>query len=297
MSLRTLLGARAPLFSEVAEAAHVVELESFFLFPSSLAELPLSPLDATFDTDRGARDGVRPPRGRGRRSSPQGRRAPASQATRERGPTAQPSPRCSRSERSTSGSWPPACAPPPRSSSRATSRARRIASPASSATGPTRSVPVSRSTRFAALAVADRIGGDHPPPDEAQSRFREAIEDGVLKVMSKMGIYPVPRASLKSGEVRPLAAPGGTVEEHPIGGTTHRGKTAHKVILSEGPVHRLGGVEGPDGPNHWTMPQSAQATTEIPAISRQVVAVKLCGRSTREAHLPSIHGAHPVRRV
>jgi glutamate synthase (ferredoxin) len=43
----------------------------------------------------------------------------------------------------------------------------------------------------AALAAADKLGGDHPSPAEAQLRFRESIEDGVLKVMSKMGIADV----------------------------------------------------------------------------------------------------------
>ena len=53
MSLRTLLGAREPLLSEVPEAAHVVELESFFLYPTALAGLPLTPLAAAFHEDEG----------------------------------------------------------------------------------------------------------------------------------------------------------------------------------------------------------------------------------------------------
>ena len=47
-SLQTLLGARAPLLEETAEAAAGIELESFFLFPSALEALPLRRLDATF---------------------------------------------------------------------------------------------------------------------------------------------------------------------------------------------------------------------------------------------------------
>ena len=43
----------------------------------------------------------------------------------------------------------------------------------------------------AALAAADKLGGDHPSPAEAQLRLRESIEDGVLKIMSKMGIADV----------------------------------------------------------------------------------------------------------
>jgi len=44
---------------------------------------------------------------------------------------------------------------------------------------------------LASLAAADKIGGDRPSADEAQRRFRAAIEDGVLKVMAKMGISDV----------------------------------------------------------------------------------------------------------
>ena len=41
------------------------------------------------------------------------------------------------------------------------------------------------------LAAADKIGGDRPSPEEAQQRLFTALEDGVLKVMSKMGISDV----------------------------------------------------------------------------------------------------------
>jgi glutamate synthase domain-containing protein 2/glutamate synthase domain-containing protein 1/glutamate synthase domain-containing protein 3 len=41
---------------------------------------------------------------------------------------------------------------------------------------------------IAHLADEDRIGGDNPTASEAQRRFRSALEDGVRKVMSKMGI-------------------------------------------------------------------------------------------------------------
>jgi len=40
----------------------------------------------------------------------------------------------------------------------------------------------------AALADEDRIGGDNPSSSVAQERLRAALEDGVRKVMSKMGI-------------------------------------------------------------------------------------------------------------
>jgi glutamate synthase (ferredoxin) len=43
----------------------------------------------------------------------------------------------------------------------------------------------------AGLAAADKVGGDRPDPVEAQRRLLHALEDGVLKVMSKMGIADV----------------------------------------------------------------------------------------------------------
>jgi glutamate synthase (ferredoxin) len=41
------------------------------------------------------------------------------------------------------------------------------------------------------LAAIDKVGGDRPSTDEAQRRLLTALEDGVLKVMSKMGIADV----------------------------------------------------------------------------------------------------------
>jgi glutamate synthase (ferredoxin) len=41
------------------------------------------------------------------------------------------------------------------------------------------------------LAASDKIGGDRPDPAEAQRRLLHAFEDGVLKVMSKLGIADV----------------------------------------------------------------------------------------------------------
>jgi glutamate synthase domain-containing protein 2/glutamate synthase domain-containing protein 1/glutamate synthase domain-containing protein 3 len=187
MSLRTLLGARAPLLSEVAEAAHVVELESFFLFPSSLAELPLSPLDATFDgaeglettcarlaveaeeaVDRGVRlllltdEAAGPDRAAVPSLLAVGavhqRLVAAGLRTRASIVLASDEPRETHHFACLLGFGADAICP-------------RLAL-----------------DTLAGLAASDRIGGDHPPPDEAQNRFRAAIEDGVLKVMSKMGI-------------------------------------------------------------------------------------------------------------
>ncbi len=61
MSLRTLLGPRHPLLSESAEATQLVELDTFFLFPSAVTALtntttapfPAVRLDATFPVSEG----------------------------------------------------------------------------------------------------------------------------------------------------------------------------------------------------------------------------------------------------
>src|SRR5439155_9574105 len=58
MSLRTLLGPRAPLVGEHPRAARLLELESFFLFPSAADELARrgAVLDASFSEQEGLRD-------------------------------------------------------------------------------------------------------------------------------------------------------------------------------------------------------------------------------------------------
>jgi glutamate synthase domain-containing protein 2/glutamate synthase domain-containing protein 1/glutamate synthase domain-containing protein 3 len=186
MSLRTLLGARAPLLGEHPRAAHLLELDSFFLFPSAASELAARGivLDATF----GEREGLR-------RACV--RLAEAALAADAELLLLDDS-------------------------------ADRPAVPAVLAVGAVHQhlVAVGARTRkslvvvsdepreahdfacllgygadaicprlaletVAALAAQDKVGGDHPAPAEAQLRFREAVEDGVLKIMSKMGIAEV----------------------------------------------------------------------------------------------------------
>jgi len=183
MSLRTLLGARAPLVGEHPRRARLLELDSFFLFPSVLDELACrgAVLDATFDGHEGLRGA------------------------------------CSRLAAA-------ACAAD-NELIVLDDRAMRPSVPAVLAIGAVHQrlvheglrtgasiVVVSDEPReahdfacllgygadaicprlaletVAALAAVDKLGGDHPSPAEAQLRFRESVEDGVLKIMSKMGI-------------------------------------------------------------------------------------------------------------
>ncbi|CAN5349469.1 glutamate synthase large subunit [soil metagenome] len=184
MSLRTLLGARPPLLGEHPRSARLLELESFFLFPSAASKLARRwiVLDATFDEREGLRHA------------------------------------CSRLAEKAMASWCELVV--------IDDRARGMSIPPLLAVGAvhrrlvdagirtTKSlVVVSDEPReahdfacllgygadavcpplaletVALLAADDKLGGDHhPSPAEAQLCFRESIEDGVLKTLSKMGI-------------------------------------------------------------------------------------------------------------
>ena len=102
MSLRTLIGPRAPLLSESDEAARLITLPSFFLYPSGVDNLaltdrapwPVIPLDLTFPVADGP-DGParrhRPPPGGGHRRG-RGRRGHARARDRRRQPRPRPDP-------------------------------------------------------------------------------------------------------------------------------------------------------------------------------------------------------------
>jgi glutamate synthase (ferredoxin) len=198
MSLRTLLGARAPLLSEGPEAGRLVELESFFLYPSALTELDATVLDATFDATEGLRGACERLAGEavaaaaaddellllGDRRSGEGR-APipallAAGAVHQRLVAEGLRTRASLIVES--------------DEPRETHHFATLLGYGADAI-----CPVLVLETMAALAAADKIGGDHPSPDEAQRRFREAMEDGILKVMSKMGISDV--ASYRGAQI------------------------------------------------------------------------------------------------
>ena len=190
MSLRTVLGSRAPLLSEGPEVAAGIELESFFLFPDALEQFQPVRLDATFAPDEGPRGGLRAARRRGRGGRPGGRRDAARRRTPA--PDRLPIPALLATGPSTTGSSRPAAAHEgdARRRDRRGARGaplrlparlrRRGDLPAPRARDARRSWP--RRTRSAATA---------PRPPRRSVRFKHAIEDGVLKVMSKMGISDV----------------------------------------------------------------------------------------------------------
>ncbi len=185
MSLRTLLGARAPLLRERADAAPLRELESFFLFPSALTALPATPLRATFTT--GLREACE-------RLGAEAEAAVANGAelllVTDRG----------------DGTAIPALLAVGAVHARLLAAGLRTrASILVESDEPREShhfacllgygadaiCPRLALETLAALAAADKLGGDRPSPALAQQRFRTAIEDGVLKVLSKLGIADV----------------------------------------------------------------------------------------------------------
>ena len=190
MSLRTLLGARAPLLSEEAPAEKLVELESFFLYPSGLDGLEATTIDATFgsqetleaacvrlaaEAETAVRAGADVLLVSDAGASPERAPVPALLATGavhhglvELGlrslatiVVASDEPREVHHFACLLGYGAEAVCP-------------RLAL-----------------ETVAAMAAADKVGGDHPAADEAQRRFRATIEDGVMKVMAKMGISDV----------------------------------------------------------------------------------------------------------
>jgi glutamate synthase (ferredoxin) len=190
MSLSTLLGARGPLLVEAPDNAAGIELESFFLFPSALDELAIVRIDASFDPAEGLEGAC-------------ARLANAAEtAVREGHGMLLVSDRDASPER------------PPVPILLATAIVhhhlvkvglRTLATVLVESDEPREVHHVACLIGFgaeavcprlalltiAALAEQDRIGGDRPAPADAQIRFKQSIEDGVLKVMSKLGISDI----------------------------------------------------------------------------------------------------------
>jgi glutamate synthase (ferredoxin) len=190
MSLGVVLGARAPLLVEAPEAAAGIELESFFLFPSALEELAVVRLDATFTADEGLSGACE-------------RLADAAEAAVREGHGM-----LLVSDADAAPDRPPV----PMLLATSIVHHRLVAAGLRTLAtivvesdeprevhhfacllgfGAEAICPRLALQTVAALAETDRLGGDRPSPAEAQLRFKQAMEEGVLKVMSKMGISDV----------------------------------------------------------------------------------------------------------
>ncbi len=189
-SLRTLLGGRSPILVESAEAAAGIELPGFLLYPDGVERLDTERLDVTFAPDEGlepaldrivaaAETAVRAGRGMlllsDRAASPE--RAPvpmllAVGAVHEH---------LVAEELRTFATLVVESDEP-----REVHHVACLLGYGAEAICPRLGLET-----VAALAAGDKLGGDRPSAGEAQVRFVRALEDGVLKVMSKMGISDV----------------------------------------------------------------------------------------------------------
>ena len=186
-SLRTLLGGRSPILVEDPEAAGGIELPSFLLFPDGVERLDTERLDATFAPGEGlepaldrilaeAEAAVRAGRGMLLLSD--------TAAGLDRAPVPMllavgaVHDRLVAEELRTFATLVVESDEP-----REVHHVACLLGYGAEAICPRLALET-----VAALAAGDKLGGDRPSPEEAQERFCRAIEDGVLKVMSKMGI-------------------------------------------------------------------------------------------------------------
>jgi glutamate synthase domain-containing protein 2/glutamate synthase domain-containing protein 1/glutamate synthase domain-containing protein 3 len=198
MSLRTLLGPRASILTERPEAARLLELGSFFLYPDGLQRIVLDPaipfgvqaVDATFPVADGP-DGLADALSRLGDEAVEHVRAGAGIVVV-----------------SDVGVDESRCRVPILLAVGAVHQ-RLLAENLRTRTSVVAETDEARETHDAAtllgygadaivprlvlqtisdLADEGRIGGDNPSASVAQERYRNAIEDGVLKIMSKMGI-------------------------------------------------------------------------------------------------------------
>jgi glutamate synthase domain-containing protein 2/glutamate synthase domain-containing protein 1/glutamate synthase domain-containing protein 3 len=198
MSLRTLLGPRASVLTETPEAAQLIELGSFFLYPGGLQRIVLSPhltfavqaVDATFPVAEGP-GGLEAALQRLGDEAVAHVRAGAGvvvvsdvgvDTDRARVPillaVGAVHQRLLRENLRTATSL-----------VAETDEARETHDAATLlGYGADAIVPRLVLQTIADLADEGRIGGHNPPASVAQERYRNALEDGVLKIMSKMGI-------------------------------------------------------------------------------------------------------------
>ncbi len=195
MSLRTCLGPRARLLEEPPEAAALVELSTFLLFPSGLEGVLRGPLraahlDATFPVSDGP-EGLETACARLRAQAQEAVRDGAGllvTSDRSAGPARAPIPALLATGAIHHGLV-EAGLRTRTSLVVETDEAREVHHFACLlGYGAEAICPRLALQSLAALAASSRLGRDHADALEVQRRFVHAVEDGVLKVLSKMGI-------------------------------------------------------------------------------------------------------------
>ncbi|MFA9429403.1 glutamate synthase-related protein [Egicoccus sp. AB-alg2] len=198
MSLRTLLGPREPILTERPEAARLLELGSFFLYPEGLQRIVLDPdipfgvqaVDATFPVADGT-TGLRAALERlGREAAAHVRTGAGIVVVSDAGVDEE---RCRVPILLAVGAVHHHLLDEglrTRTSIVAETDEARETHDAATLLGYGADAIVPRLVlqTIADLADEGRIGGDNPTASVAQERYRTAVEDGVLKIMSKMGI-------------------------------------------------------------------------------------------------------------
>ena len=254
-SLRTILGGRAPLLTEGPDTARGTEFESFFLYPDALdvARLHAPRRDRSRPDLHGAcvrlADEAEASVRAGRTAlADLGHRRPACRSRC-----------CSRSAPSTTDSSRAGCARSRRSSSRPTRRVRHTTSPACSATARRRSARGSRSRRWPHSPRRTGSAATGLSPDEAQRRFRAAIEDGVLKIMSKMGIADV--AAYCGAQIFDIVGLAPEVVELCFAGDALAGRR-HRLRRARARGARPGRDDAPGEPRLRQVPQGRRAARD-----------------------------------
>ncbi len=275
MSIQTLLGARAPLLVESPEAAGGYELESFFLFHGALEGVPTVALQATFEP------------GEGLRAACERLADEAATAARD-GAVLVVTDAAASSER------------PPIPALLAVAfvhhhlvelglrtRATLVVESAEPREvhdfacllgyGAEAICPSLALETVASLAADDKLGRDHPTPAEAQWRYRRAIEEGVLKVLSKMGISDL--ASYCGAQIFEAVGVGPELVDTAFRGTPSAVGGIGCAELEEDVLGRLASLSGPrpalahpgyvkfrkGGEGHATEPVVVEAAHEMAA--------------------------------
>jgi glutamate synthase domain-containing protein 2/glutamate synthase domain-containing protein 1/glutamate synthase domain-containing protein 3 len=198
MSLRTLLGPRQPILTERPDAAALIELGSFFLYPEGLQRLFMSPdlpfsvqaVDATFPVVDGPEGLAAALERIGTEAAAHVRAGAGVVVVSDVGVDEE---RCRvpillgvgavHQRLISDGLRTSVSLVAETDEARETHDAAALLGYGADAI-----VPRLVLQTISDLADEGRIGGDNPPASVAQERYRNAIEDGVLKIMSKMGI-------------------------------------------------------------------------------------------------------------
>ena len=269
MSVQTLIGRREPLLAERPAAAHLIELESFFLYPSGVADLRGIHCSTGLGADESLEQACE-------------RLAAEVSVLVDRGADI-----VVLTDEDVSIAIPSLLALGAVQQQLVASGRRSLVSLVVVSDEPRDShhlacllgygadavCPRLALETVAALAGADRLGGDHPSPEEAQRRFRTALEDGVLKVMAKMGIADV--ASYRGAQLFEALGLAPDVVDLCLTGTpSPLGGIGFEALESElrarssasGKLESPGYVKyRPGGEPHATTPEVAEALQAVSA--------------------------------